>query len=356
MGSRPPQTLVIHLRRAAETAELSPFGEALVGAVGGIISNAIVYPLDTVKTRLQAEEKADKEHKLALANGSSGDAVEVRRPPGGREMVAQIWREGNVFGFYRGFHANMLNSFSMQFAYFYWYTIVRRTYLKRAHGTTMQHHIKLNTLTELVLGALAGALGQIFTIPVSVIATRQQLAEKSTTFASTLKAILSEDGVTGLWRGLKPSLVLTVNPAITYGVFERLRSALIAEDVKMSPYQAFCMGAISKTLATVVTYPYILSKIRLQAKYDDDEETAQIEGAEPKRKRIEKYKGAIDVLKQIYKQKGFAGWYQGMQAHILKAVLSQALLFGIKDALEVNVILALVYLSSKNGRAIGLRS
>lgn len=45
-----------------------------------------------------------------------------------------------------------------------------------------------------------------------------------------------------------------------------------------------------------------------------------------------------------------------MQAHILKAVLSQALLFGIKDALEVNVILALVYLSSKNGRAIGLRS
>ena len=56
-----------------------------------------------------------------------------------------------------------------------------------------------------MLGALAGALGQIFTIPVSVIATRQQLAEKSTTFASTLKAILSEDGVTGLWRGLKPS-------------------------------------------------------------------------------------------------------------------------------------------------------
>lgn len=28
-------------------ADLTPFGEAIVGAVGGMVSNAIVYPLDT---------------------------------------------------------------------------------------------------------------------------------------------------------------------------------------------------------------------------------------------------------------------------------------------------------------------
>ena len=32
---------------------------------------------------------------------------------------------------------------------------------------------------------------------------------------------------------------------------------------------------------------------------------------------------AIGILRDTYKMKGFGGWYQGMQAQILKAVLSQ---------------------------------
>ena len=106
--------------------------------------------------------------------------------------------------------------------------------------------------TELALGALAAAFAQLFTIPVSVIATRQQLANTSTTFLSTLRDILADDGITGLWRGLKPSLVLTINPAITYGMFERLKTGLLKEGEKMTPGKAFVLGALSKTMATVV--------------------------------------------------------------------------------------------------------
>lgn len=63
---------------------------------------------------------------------------------------------------------------------------------------------------ELVLGALAGALGQVFTIPVSVVATRQQLDDKSQSLLATTMEIIREEGVAGLWTGLKASLVLTV--------------------------------------------------------------------------------------------------------------------------------------------------
>lgn len=119
----------------------------------------------------------------------------------------------------------------------------------------------VNTAVELLLGAIAGALAQLFTIPVSVIATRQQigntggssakqvtgaqpgsLSEKvkqektasgkakavasqvlddEESFIAVAKDIYKQDGIPGFWRGLRPSLVLTVNPAITYGVFER---------------------------------------------------------------------------------------------------------------------------------------
>lgn len=117
-------------------------------------------------------------------------------------------------------------------------------------GNVVGAAVQLSTAIELLLGALAGGLAQIFTIPVSVIATRQQLAGGSTdstpqpsqstsassaarsvakvadlndpeSFLGVAKDIMKKDGITGFWRGLKPSLVLTVNPAITYGVYER---------------------------------------------------------------------------------------------------------------------------------------
>lgn len=120
------------------------------------------------------------------------------------------------------------------------------------------------------MGAAAGALAQIFTIPVSVIATRQQVGRQGNgnstptskepvddSFMGVAREIVEEEGVTGLWLGLKPGLVLTVNPAITYGVFERLKTIILlargAASTKIGPWLSFLIGALSKTLATVVS-------------------------------------------------------------------------------------------------------
>jgi hypothetical protein len=50
-----------------------------------------------------------------------------------------------------------------------------------------------------------------------------------------------------------------VNPAITYGCFERLKAWRLAESGKgkLGVWENFWLGVASKTLATVVTYPYI---------------------------------------------------------------------------------------------------
>lgn len=84
----------------------------------------------------------------------------------------------------------------------------------------------------------------------------------------------------------------------------------------MTPAKSFVVGALSKSLATVVTFPYILSKIRLQAKDTP-------------------FKDSFHVLGHTYKEKGFFGLYQGMNAQITKAVLSQALLFYFRDYFEI---------------------
>ena len=135
---------------------------------------------------------------------------------------------------------------------------------------------------ELSLGAIAGALAQIFTIPVAVIATRQQVGKATSkgavaasstedtkqvplaagakgevyddSFLTVAREVIHEDGITGLWSGLRPGLILTINPAITYGVFERVKSIFTLGDstAKLGPWRSFCVGALSKTLATIV--------------------------------------------------------------------------------------------------------
>jgi len=320
--------------------QLTPFGAALAGALGGCFSTAVVYPLDVAKTRIQALPSDAKE--------KSKDGLSML------SVMSRIYKQGGILGLYRGFGATMLNTFSMQYAYFFFYSFVRTSYIQRLTkklppGAKLP---PLSTAAELLLGAAAGALAQIFTIPVSVIATRQQVGrperskmdiseEVDDSFLGVAREIVAEEGVTGLWLGLKPGLVLTVNPAITYGVFERVKSLILLArgdlSTKMGPWLSFLVGALSKTLATIVTYPYIMAKVRIQARSADSEDSVDSESKSKSpsyHHQHSRHVGALDILARVWKREGFVGWYQGMQAQIIKAVLSQALLFMSKEQFE----------------------
>lgn len=184
-----------------------------------------------------------------------------------------------------------------------------------------------------------------------VIIKRQQTSVRSEqlSFYNTLRQILREEGLKGLWRGLQPSLILTVNPAITYGAFERIKTGYIKRkgDKPLTSLETFFIGAVSKTLATIITYPYIMAKVRLQWKPPKGSETfLSKEDCE----RI-RYKSSWDVLRKVYQEDGVGGLYQGMQAQINKAVLCQAFLFVMKDKLSLYTWLLLRSLSSPLSRS-----
>lgn len=131
----------------------------------------------------------------------------------------------------------LLGVASTNFAYFYWYSVVRNLYM-----TAQKSPKHPNTAVELSLGAVAGAIAQIFTIPVSVVTTRQQTqpkGDKKGLIDTGKEVVNSEDGWTGLWRGLKASLILVVNPAITYGAYQRLKDVFFPGRVQLKPWEAF---------------------------------------------------------------------------------------------------------------------
>jgi hypothetical protein len=233
------------------------------------------------------------------------------------DAFQKILKEEGIRGLYRGMPGSLIGVASTNFAYFYWYGLIRSMATKRWGN-------KISTPAELGVGALAGALAQIFTIPVSVVTTRQQTSgsknEKSKGLIATTKDVIQDDGVTALWTGLKASLVLVVNPSITYGSFERLKAILFPNKAVLSPYENFVIGALSKVMATLVTQPMIVAKVMQQS-------------------AGKKYKNFIQILIQLMKTDGPIGLYKGIGPQISKAVLVQGLLFMFKDQVELFMIL-----------------
>ena len=188
----------------------------------------LIYGLvSSVKTRIQVQVK------------STDGTIDPSTPhyTSTWDAISKIVAAEGLQGLYAGMNGSLLGVASTNFAYFYWYTVVRTLYTKWSKSTAAP-----STAVELSLGALAGAIAQAFTIPVAVVTTRQQTADKADRkglMETAREVVEGPDGVTGLWRGLKASLVLVVNPAITYGAYERLKTAFFPGKTSLKPWEAF---------------------------------------------------------------------------------------------------------------------
>ncbi|KAL9107884.1 MAG: hypothetical protein Q9227_007302 [Pyrenula ochraceoflavens] len=301
---------------------LPPWGSAVSGAAGAVLANALVYPLDIVKTKLQVQVK---QKRLAGQQVST----DLNHYDSTFDAINKIMKDEGIVGLYSGINGALIGVASTNFAYFYWYSVVRTLY------TSSQSIPKApSTAVELSLGAIAGAIAQVFTIPVSVITTRQQTQRKGEykgLLDTGREIVKSEDGWSGLWRGLKASLVLVVNPSITYGAYQRLRTMFFPGRTSLRPWEAFFLGACSKALATIVTQPLIVAKVGLQSR--------------PPPERADKpFKSFIEVMKYIVDHEGPLALFKGIGPQISKGLLVQGFLMMLKERIDLLFMLLFAYL------------
>lgn len=79
---------------------------------------------------------------------------------------------------------------------------------------------------------------------------------------------------------------------------------------------------MGKTAATVVTYPWIVLKSRMQAAHGADAVVPE-----------ESYHGTLDAILRTYRNDGIAGFYNGLRSKIAQSVLTAAILFVMKEKL-----------------------
>ncbi|KAI3747459.1 hypothetical protein L6452_09916 [Arctium lappa] len=316
--------------------DLESISEATSGAIGAVLSTTILYPLDTCKAKYQAEVR------------SHGRQQKYRKLS---DVLLEAVSNGKVLSLYQGLGTKNLQSFIAQFVYFYGYSYFKRLYQVK-YGTK-----SIGTKANLLLAASAGACTAIITQPLDTASSRMQTSAFGR--SKGLWAMLSEGSWIEAFDGLGISLLLTSNPAIQYTVFDQLKQRLLDGKLKkagkgsspesLSAFSAFLLGAISKSIATVLTYPAIRCKVMIQAADTSEDDT--------KKNRKKPRKTILSVLDAIWRREGVFGFFKGLQAQILKTVLSSALLLMIKEKITATtwvLILAIRrYLVVTQGRLKG---
>lgn len=330
---------------------LSPLEKAASGAMASVIANTLVYPLDLSKTIIQTQVKKHNPGSVSSEesdyNSTAEDAVFVQRAKGNDlkykntvDVLKQIYKKKGVLGWYHGLILSILGTAAQNFSYFYWYTIVKRVYAQLTKKGSSHKHL---TPVELFLGALAAAISQLFTMPIGVITTHQQTDKHHRSLYQLAKEIYVHDGVTGFWKGLSVSLVLCINPSITYGSYERLKQVLYNDKEFLGPLESFSIGMLAKSMATLATQPLIVSKAMLQKKLHKkpEGEKGKIVLEHEDEEEEVKFDLFTDALAHLWKTEKLRGLYKGVAPQLLKGVIVQGLLFMFKDQIDLLFVLLL---------------
>ncbi|EXV03564.1 mitochondrial carrier protein [Metarhizium robertsii] len=308
-------------------AALDALGHAISGSIGTGVSTAAIFPLDLVTTRLKAQRQ--------MKSSDHYDGV-----IDGLKVIAS--HEGGIAALYNGLGLDIGKSLVDSFLFFGFYTYLRQ---QIRHPRVIQ---------ELAMGALAGACSRAITTPISNVVTRMQMQPDTESLSQALADIKKESGISGLWSGYSATLILTMNPSITFFINRRLAKRIIPaleeEDVPVA-WIAFLLAAFSKSTATIVTYPFQTGRTRLQMPIDlgSEDSTNCEKGLETKslaqntKPLISRIRGALDktvfgVILRIITKEGLRALYDGLRGELFKGFLSHGLTMVTKGLIHRLVI------------------
>ena len=204
-----------------DPAKLHPWSQLAAAGFGGLISQAFIYPLDTLKFRMQNE---------TVAKGLRGNALII-------QTAKKMWRQNGMRSFYRGLPMGLVGMFPYSAIDLTTFEYLKRFWTARnalALGCSKESRDAApgNFVTG-AMGACSGAIGATAVYPINLLRTRLQTqgtAIHPRTYTGivdvTLKTIKGE-GIQGLFKGVTPNL-LKVMPAvsITYVVYENSKRLL----------------------------------------------------------------------------------------------------------------------------------
>ncbi|KAE8350784.1 mitochondrial thiamine pyrophosphate carrier 1 [Aspergillus coremiiformis] len=186
-----------------------------------------------------------------------------------------------------------------------------------------------------IAGGIAGLVSRFCIAPLDVVKIRLQLQIHSLSdplshqyiqgpvykgTLSTIRSILRQEGIPGLWKGNIPAeLMYVCYGAIQFAVYRTTTQVLAQLDPHRLPssVESFVAGATAGGLATVSTYPLDLLRTRFAA-----------QGTE----RV--YTSLSASVRDIARTEGYRGFFRGCNAAVAQIVPYMGLFFATYESLR----------------------
>uniref|UniRef100_A0A7S3A1G4 Mitochondrial carrier protein n=1 Tax=Rhodosorus marinus TaxID=101924 RepID=A0A7S3A1G4_9RHOD len=254
----------------------------IAAAVARAVSIAAMFPVDTLKTRLQA---------------STG---QMKNP------LTVIFSEGNP---YRGLLPSLAGQTPYGMLVFGSYQVYKEMF--------QNFFPQMGDRTRIVLAAVFGDItGSLWLCPSEVIKQQQQSGLYAS-FASAFQGALKQSGVAGLYKGYSGLVVRDVPFRVVQLVmyeeckkFWKERNKRETNDI-----ENLVLGAVAGMVGGAATTPLDVVKTRLMT-----------QGS------TRTYKGALDCVKQTVQAEGIPGLFRGVGPRVLLIAPSCAIFFVAYEA------------------------
>uniref|UniRef100_A0A4X1VWA4 Solute carrier family 25 member 17 n=1 Tax=Sus scrofa TaxID=9823 RepID=A0A4X1VWA4_PIG len=192
-------------------------------------------------------------------------------------------------------------------------------------------------------GRSRGVVNVLLTTPLWVVNTRLKLQGAKfrnedivpTNYSGIIDAfhqIIRDEGISALWNGTFPSLLLVFNPAIQFMFYEGLKRQLLKKRMKLSSLDVFIIGAIAKAIATTVTYP--MQTVQSILRFGRHR-------LNPENRTLGSLRNVLYLLHQRVRRFGIMGLYKGLEAKLLQTVLTAALMFLVYEKLTATTFMVM---------------
>lgn len=344
--------------------------EALAAAVGGAVSSGVLYPLEVLKTRMQADdiETTDNDNDAHEINSGADDeedngeeedaSTKVDHKASNSitaiEYARNLYRKEGMEVFFDGVEISAFQSAIEKACYFFAYTALKRGYARaRTMGQTNKNY-QLSAVSSVMLGCLAEWVHLPITLPIDALTTSIQTSggSKSTDSATKNDSRKTQD-ILALWmilwkeksfyKGIEAYWILCFKPALQYTIFEQCKACLLRlkrgergtegqsrRSAQLSAGEAFLLGMFSRTVATLVVFPFVRAKVRMQSlARSPGEEGASVPVGPPAT--------IWKLLAENYSRGGMKALYQGLGPELTRGVLSAALMMMVKERISGGV-------------------
>ena len=306
--------------KVRESQCITPFQRMISSCSGAVVTALFVTPLDVVKIRLQAQQKAMLNNKCFLycngfveqiccgvhASGNSSFTPEYWYRTSGHltgtmDAFVKITRAEGLTSLWSGLPPTLVMAVPATVVYFTMYDQLRDTMLKKYQFTYQPMWVPA------VAGGMARTIAATLISPLELVRTKMQSQKLSyIEIAQAVKNLVSNQGFGSMWRGLGPTVLRDVPFSSFYWVSYEFLKIKFAEQ-QPSFWFSFAAGAIAGTVAAVLTLPFDVVKTHRQIELGEMEALTRPQPT-----------STFSLLKTLYQSNGYRALFAGAVPRIVK--------------------------------------